>query len=370
MEFGTRQILELFNIHDLRVIAAKLGQSDKYGMRSSDKTGLGATPITKLPKTDLVDIIAGLADIVIMTNPEQRSDDDLNTDFILDKFNIGTLRAFVKHIGKQDEIKTFRRVEKAGKMVSENLSKPELMEKVKPLVRFGLNTISTKAGIVVPDIQKPAQQDELFTELGYQINIDRRNGMLKANILEKINSALDDALNDVITGTVPINNNIYQLLKDKQLELSKSALSEEKQRSALRKYVRAAKKYSKELIDTKFEKLSTLATTTAQELLTQRETERTEPKPKKRQYNKGGASYMLNEIKPVGRPQIRDRTTLETKTKRELQRELKVEKDAEKNRAAEEKFFERQAAKEAKDKIKEDKAKLKAEKKQNKSMGI
>ncbi len=338
--FSTKDILEMFNVHDLRVIAAKLGQSNKYGKRSDDKTGLGDTPITKLPKFSLVDIIANLADIIIMTEPGQKVDDDLNTDFILDKFNIGTLRSFVKYIGKQDEIKTFRRIEKNGKIVSENISKSELMEKLKPLVRFGLIIKSGEAGIIVPEIKKPTQQDVLFNELEYQIKLLREQGMRKADIIEKINTALDDAYNDIISDIIPVNNQIYVILKDKQQELAKSGETEAKQRVELRKYIRAAKKYSKDLIDTQVEKLSTIATSGTQELLSQRLAERTEPK-QKRQYIKGGAPSTATEIKPVGRPRTREQTTLETKTKRELQRERKVELERQKAIMASEKTFEK-----------------------------
>jgi hypothetical protein len=337
MDFSTKAILDMFNVHDLRVIAAKLGQSTKYGKRT-DYSDDGRSLTQKL-KPDLIDIIAGLADIIIMTNPAQQSDDDLNTEFILDKFNIGTLRSFVKHIGKQDEIKTFRRVEKAGKMVSENLNKSELMEKVKPLVRFGLMIKSKEAGIVVPEVKKPNEQDELFDEIEYQINVERQNGMKKAEIIDKIKTSLDDAYNDIIGGNAPINNKIYEILKDKQREFEKTGLSEEKQRVALRKYIREAKKYSGELINTTYEKLSVLATSGAQELLTRRGEERAAPKEQKRTYIKGRA-FEGDEIKPRGRPQTREiePTTLETKTKREIQREKKLEKELEKAQAATEKF--------------------------------
>jgi hypothetical protein len=345
MDFSTKAILEFFNVHDLRVIAAKLGQSTKYGKRT-DYTDDGRS-LTQKPKADLIDIISNLADIIIMTNPDQRADDDLNTDFILDKFNIVTLRNFVKHIGKQDEIKTFRRVEKGGKMVSENLNKSELMEKVKPLVRFGLMIKSKEAGIIIPEVKKPEEQDELFQELEYQINTERRNGMNKADIIEKIKTALDDAYNDVISGQAPINNRIFNLLKDKQRELEKTGLSEEKQRVALRKYIREAKKYSKDLIDTTYEKLSTLASSATQDLLTQREEQRKAPKTEPRVYVKGRS--FEGEIRPRGRPQTREiePTTLETKTKRELQRERKLEKELEKAQAQAEKFSIRMKKQEA-----------------------
>lgn len=381
MDFSTKAILEFFNVHDLRVIAAKLGQSTKYGKRT-DYTDDGRS-LTQKPKADLIDIISNLADIIIMTNPEQRADDDLNTDFILDKFNIGTLRNFVKHIEKQDEIKTFRRVEKGGKMVSENLNKLELMEKVKPLVRFGLRIKSGEAGIVVPEVKKPEEQDELFQELEYQINTERRNGMNKADIIEKIKTALDDAYNDVISGQAPINNRIFDLLKDKQRELEKTGLTDEKQRVALRKYIREAKKYSKDLIDTKYEKLSTLASSATQDLLTQRQQERNEPKSKPRKYTKGGQVFE-GEIRPRGRPKTREiePTTFETqkitytnqkgeviskdvkiiKTKRELQREKKTAKELEKAQAQAEKINIRMQKREAD----EAKRAARAEKKQAK----
>lgn len=362
MDFSTKAILEFFNVHDLRVIAAKLGQSDKYGRRSNQR--FADRSITNMQKAPLIDIIANVSDIIIMTNPEQRADDDLNTDFILDKFNIGTLRNFVKHIGKQDEIKTFRRVEKGGKMVSENLNKLELMEKVKPYVRFGL-IIKPEGQLKVPEIQKPAEQDELFNELDSQIKSYRESGMNKGDIIVKIKTALDDAYKNIMSNTELVNNPIYTAIKNKYSEIKKLGLTDEKDKVELRKYIREAKKYVKDLIDTKYEKLSLLAGSNIQELLSQREEERTAPKTRVRPYIKGGAPHMEPTIKPRGRPQTRPlepKTDEIIKTKRELQREKRLAKELEYAREQEEKYINRQ------NKIAADEAKraARAEKKQAK----
>jgi hypothetical protein len=212
----TDTILNQFNIHELRLLAQKLGLDEKFGRRAAAQGMTSDIPITLMPIKMLIEKIAESIDIIIHKVSEGQTftpAEKLDTQVVLNRFSMPLLQKLVKQLGQSGTIKV-----KAA-------SKSTLIESLKPLVEFGYNFKqghSIKKTYSAPAVEPSLESDALYMELKTQATNMRTEGNSKAEIVKSLKTMLKRTLSDVLDSNRPgvgQSATIYNLIEAKKREL-------------------------------------------------------------------------------------------------------------------------------------------------------
>jgi hypothetical protein len=188
-----KTIFDLYTIQELRIIAEKLQLNRLYGKRAGNE----AVSITAMTKSVLIDLLAEFYSIEIISDDGVSSGTQINNDAILPKFSLDKLRELVKVIGKSGVIKI------------KGLSKQELIDKLKPIVKFYLIENIDKKTQTYDELKKRDEtveldledDDPIITVINKLTKADIMEAQTKQGIIENIKSKLNDALGIILYGS-------------------------------------------------------------------------------------------------------------------------------------------------------------------------